>query len=197
MRHRIPILLIVGAALAAAAFWWLNFHAAASDTRAGLQLVTMSSNPPSEGADGAARSTSPAICVVGDAHFADGLRIAVERELAAAGIGISGVCPPSGTDATGRPILVVKVVEDRATWTPVYSTSSLRVSVAYASDGDVTWAERQPVVMPSGVRTVRAEGSVTVDDESRGLYSRPAYRRHLGEAAGSEIGKHFAKTLRD
>lgn len=102
--------------------------------------------------------------------------------------------PPTRLDV---PTLFVEVAGQGNLWTPVYAREGLEVSLAYASDGDVSWRNQTSVVMvmPNTQPTVRVSGKLQVEDSTRGLTSYPAYQRHLGRQAAAEIVKALRQAL--
>lgn len=103
-----------------------------------------------------------------------------------------------------RPVLVATVVAETA-YDPVTPTATVRVRTLYSASGTLTQFGVDDGAF-SGDRLVarlRADelgsvesgdeyplvrvGTVTVEDRTRGVVSRPAYRRHVADLAGDAI----------
>jgi hypothetical protein len=87
--------------------------------------------------------------------------------------------------------------EGRAiTWCPLYGSAELTVDVAFADNGDVTWRGEEPIVMTSEMGAqLLAEGEFRLEDEARGLISRPAYDRLLAEALAAPIAEALGNAM--
>lgn len=190
MRLSRYLLLAVLFAVVSAAFWWIDFQVMAATTRANVEYATMRSDPPT-GASARRATRGPlSVLVAGDDDFAAGVRKRLDDQL-----NLASESGAANVGASSGGVLRVAIADDGTTWTPIYSGGQMSVSMAYASDGDLSWAGKTPVVMPGGQPVVRLEGTVNVDSSSSGLISRRAYRRHLGEQAGAELAKAIAQAL--
>lgn len=97
------------------------------------------------------------------------------------------------------PVLVVRFLERSWLWTPFYGQGSLRLEVAYASNGDLSWREDDVVEMPSsGVPesgVVWLKGEYNIHDSSWGVISRIAYRQRLAERSAGGIEQGIVEPL--
>jgi hypothetical protein len=89
------------------------------------------------------------------------------------------------------PLLLVQLSPDHV-WSPVFAKATVTVQLFYASDGVAPWPLNEPVTMTDSP-VVKADGVVTVIDESWGLISRSAYTDHLAAA----IAEAVATALQD
>ena len=92
---------------------------------------------------------------------------------------------------------VVRVSDGDAKWPPVHSRSALTVSMAYASDGDMSWRDEFTVRMgrQDGGPQVRVRGDISVADATNRLISEPAYRRHIAEQIAVMVGGTLKQQL--
>lgn len=130
------------------------------------------------------------VTVEGSDPLAAALKRQVRMELGRT-IGIGDVrlldSVPAGS---GQPVAVLGVGERDVRWTPVYSRSTLSVSLAYASDGEMSWRDETPVKMGrmDGRPQIRVRGTIDVADVTTGVISEPAYRQHLAEQVTTLVG---------
>ena len=89
----------------------------------------------------------------------------------------------------GLPLLVVEVEPQDLLWTPIYARAALKVNVAYASDGDVSFRQTVPVEFKhtTDQLTVKRSGIYTFNDASWGLISNPGYMNYLGRVIAAAI----------
>ncbi len=188
----VAVVLVVG--VLAGAFWWLDFRAASSESRAERQVTTYGSGASSR-AEGVQPKVDLALYVSGSGDLKP-LREALVRQLQS-GPRVGQVTTlaerPERSDC---PVLGVEVGGGEVLWTPVYARADLSVDFVYTSDGDLSWRGQKPVVMPGGGRpTVWADGRLRVVDATRGVTSRRAYQRHLGEQIAGEVSKSLDQVL--
>jgi hypothetical protein len=93
------------------------------------------------------------------------------------------------TDRTDLPYLFVEVEPQDWLWTPVYARAGLKVSVAYSSDGDVSFRNTHPVQFfhEGDQPAVKRSGSYNFSDVSWGLISSPGYSDYLGRTVAAGI----------
>ena len=94
-------------------------------------------------------------------------------------------------DNAGLPLLVIEVEPQDLSWTPFYARAVLKVNVAYASDGDVSFRQTVPVEFKhtTDQLTVKRSGIYTFNDASWGLITNPGYMNYLGKAVATGIAK--------
>ncbi len=97
------------------------------------------------------------------------------------------IVPVDGTsDKADYPLLFVSIDEQNITWTPVYAKAALKVSIFYATDGDVSFRHSQPpgFKSTSNQPALKMNGTYSFADASWGLISSPGYVNYLaGEIA--------------
>lgn len=92
-------------------------------------------------------------------------------------------------------VLVVEPVERGVRWTPVFGKATVAATVAFSSNGDLSWRDGGAFRFTSGEPAVMSEGTYTITDETAGLLSLPAYEAHLGERLAEAIGKSLGEEL--
>lgn len=105
-----------------------------------------------------------------------------------------------GTD--DRPLLLVEITNPKVLWTPLYGTATFDVKYVYATDttdpkllhGTDDHFESDAV--PEKFQ-LRARGTISVSDTTKGLITLPAYRKHLAEGAAKTIVEGIVKALND
>ena len=181
------LILIAGMA---AAFLFLDFRAAQSNTEAQFQVSTSSSGEP------VLENPPLQLYVEGPSGLTEAFVSELESRMGQFFENITLTEPSSpGTD---RPVLVIDINTVRNLWTPVYATSVLAAKVAFASDGRVSWTdlgEVDTVFQTSGA--VRISGEFTVSDVTRGIISRKAYQRYLGEQTAIRVSEALYSALQD
>ena len=129
------------------------------------------------------------VAVVGEDAFADRLREALLAELAASNLADQGqwlATPDASSDALH---LVVRVDHNTFLWTPVYAQATVKTTLGYASNHDLSWHGTFPISMETDhdAPLLWANGEFELSDSSRGLLSRPAYQRILAEKLATEM----------
>jgi hypothetical protein len=92
------------------------------------------------------------------------------------------------------PILLIEIAPQEIFWTPIYARANLKVSVSYASDGDVSFRLHQPTEFKnfSDQPTLKQSGHYTFSDVSWGIISSPGYMNYLAR----EIARPIAADLK-
>jgi hypothetical protein len=91
-------------------------------------------------------------------------------------------------DRDDNPLLIVEFDKVDITWTPISGKASVEVTVAFASDGDVSFRHTTPVHFDDGDSpSLKIKGDLQIKDETRGLISRVAYQQYLEESVGQAI----------
>jgi hypothetical protein len=127
--------------------------------------------------------------VVGEGAFADKLREALLAELTASNLVDQGqwvATPDADSDALH---LVVQVDHNTFLWTPVYAQATVKTTLGYASNHDLSWHGTFPISMENDddAPLLWATGEFELSDSARGLLSRPAYQRILAEKLAAEM----------
>ncbi len=195
MRTVRGLAILVAAGLVIAAFWWLDFRAASSESSAEREISTFGSGAPPDRVDGIQPKLDLAIHVSGEGDLA-ALRETLARQLptlpTVGKVEVLAKLP----EKPDRPVLGVEVGEEHVLWTPVYASARLKVGVVFTSNGDLTWHGQKPVAMPiGGQRTVWTDGSLKLEDTTRGVTSRRAYRRQLAEQVAGEVTDALGQVL--
>lgn len=189
MKRGILALIVIGIGIIAG-LQWLDVGAITSTTRTEHHISTFAY--PGNDTE-ISVSGNVAVEVVGPDD--DSLVEAVHRQLLAdPAMGPASLVAAADSDDTAR--LIVDITDGDVSWLPVWSHAVIEPHVVYASDGDVSWKDETPVVMNSAAGPVlRVRGDLTIADESRGLMSRPGYRRHLAQQVASGVREAMAQQL--
>ena len=188
-KSRLIIVVLLVVTALGAALWWLDFQLSSSESRAQSQTSMATGGRRVE--EKVPRVTALGLYVqwAGDAGQARALQQDLARslpsELGLASVEAVEVLP----ETLDRPVLMVEVHDANVAWIPVYSHASLAADFAYASDGATAWHHELTVVMPPNPPgpVVRSQGTVTVDDTTHGLISRPAYLGHLRKQLAASL----------
>ncbi len=175
------IVLIV--VLSGSALILANFSAMKSD------IAQNSSVASSNGGDESALNRSPdktGLFVGGESQLGAAVHQALTKKLS--GQVVTGeIVPVDGTsDKADYPLLFVSLEQQDITWTPVYAKADVKVSIYYATDGDVSFRHNQPpgFTMPGDQPALKMDGTYSFTDTSWGLISSPGYMNYLaGEIA--------------
>lgn len=129
------------------------------------------------------------VAVVGEGAFADKLREAILTELAASRLAPQGQWLATSDTNSQALHLVIRVDHTSSLWTPVYAQATVKATLGYASDHDLSWHGTLPISMETDhdAPLLWATGEFELSDSSRGLLSRPAYQRILAEKMAAEI----------
>jgi hypothetical protein len=186
MKKQILWILLGAVVLASAAFLFLNFRAAASNTR--FQTLVTTTDMGEDIPAPIQRRDKISLVLVGKGALVGALKKALTQQLGEAGIGeielVDELAP-----VYPNPVLVVKLVKPGAIWTPFFATSQFSVHAGYASDGDSTFMQGVEATHTSigkaGVSNLYAEYDGT--DRSFGLISRPGYQTYLADYLAGKI----------
>jgi len=129
------------------------------------------------------------VAVVGEGAFTDRLREAILAELTASRLATHGQWVATSEASSHALHLLVRVDHDTSLWTPVYARATVKTTLGYASDHDLSWHGTFPISMETDddAPLLWATGEFELSDSSRGLLSRPAYQRILAEQLAAEI----------
>jgi hypothetical protein len=183
--------LLGGIVLLWAAFWYLNFRIAASNTKSEHNSSTTSMG---DGLPNAMqRREKINILVVGEGPLIAALQKALAIEITNAEIAdlelVQGIEP-----RYPGPVLVVNAGSPDLLWTPFFATSQFTIQAGYSSIGDTPLLKEAPVTMSNqNGAALNMYGEYKVIDRSWGLISRPSYYQTLAEYLAREI----VSTLKD
>jgi hypothetical protein len=87
----------------------------------------------------------------------------------------------SSVDRVNYPVLLVEIAPADYFWTPIYARVNLKVSVSYASDGDVSFRLTQPAFFQTtgGQPAIKRSSDYSFSDVSWGIISSPGYINYL------------------
>jgi hypothetical protein len=174
-----------------AAFWFLNFRLAASNTQCKKNINTASIG---NGLPNAMqRREKINLVLIGEGPLVAALQNALAVEMNEAGIAdlelVQGIEPTYQS-----PVLIVKAGKPGLLWTPFFATSQFTIQAGYSSVGDTTFMGKTPVIMDNRDGTaLNMWGEYKVSDRSWGLISRPGYYQALADYLAREI----VTTLKD
>ena len=177
-----------GILLISAAFLFLNFRLASSDTQVMQSINTTKIDghyPERLGAD-----DKISFILTGEGPLASALQNALPGEMDKAGVGklelVHKIEP-----GHPNPALVVKVGRPDLVWTPFFATSRFSIQAGYATDGDMSFMETldktQPYISNPNPSVVDLYTEYDVSDRSFGLISRLGYQRYLATYLAGEI----------
>jgi hypothetical protein len=168
-----------------AAFLFLNFRAAGSQTHTEKNMTTTSLG---EGLPFAMQSREKiSIALVGEGPLVSALQKALLAEIQNAGIGdielVQGLEP-----TYPNPVLIVNVGKPGLFWTPFFATSRFSIQAGFASSGDTTFMSETPsTVDNSNGPVLNRYAEYKVIDRSWGLISRLGYHQLLADTLSHEI----------
>jgi hypothetical protein len=91
-------------------------------------------------------------------------------------------------DQYENPLLMVEFEKVDITWTPISGNATIEITVAFATDGDVSFRHTTPVHFDDGDSpSLKIKGDIQIQDETRGLISRVAYHKYLEESVSQAI----------
>ena len=91
-------------------------------------------------------------------------------------------------DQADNPMFILEFEKIEITWTPIYGSASIEIAIAFATDGDVSFRHRIPVHFDDGDSpSMKINGDIQIQDETRGLMSRVAYHKHLEESVSKVV----------
>ncbi len=185
MKNKRLWILLGGLVVLGAAFLFLNFRLAASDTQSKKNVITTGMG---DGMPAAMQNREKiSIALVGEGPLASALQKALAAELQAAGIGeielVQGL-----EQLYPNPVLVVQVEKPGLLWTPFFATSQFSIQAGYSSYGDTTFMGNSPVAVDNRNGPVLSvHDEYKVSDRSWGLISRPGYHQLLAETLAQQI----------
>lgn len=184
-------ILLGGIALLCAAFWFLNFRRATSNTNSEKNITTTSIG---EGLPYAMqRREKINLALAGKGPLVAALQRALVWEMKDAGIGdielVQGIEPRYST-----PVLIVKVGRPGLVWTPFFATCRFTVQTGYSSAGDTTFMGKTPSILDDREGpALSMYGEYQISDRSWGLISRPGYYQSLADY----LARQIVATLKD
>ncbi len=152
----------------------------------------------STGGDEAAYARSPdktGLYVDGGSKLSAALQQALAQKLNGQ-VATGEIVPVDGTsDKADFPLLFVTIDQENITWTPVYARADLKVSIFYATDGDISFRHSQPPEFKwtSSQPTLKMDGTYSFTDTSWGLISSPGYVNYLA----GEIARAIATNIQN
>lgn len=202
MKKTLPILLILAVVLSS--FLYLNFKAAKSETRANFNAATYSYYS-TEGF----QIDSPDriyLYVEGDPSLSGVIRDNIRTELEMAGMDVEEA--ETFEEKYDFQALLVNVSEPEGLYTPVYASSNLEIMYFYTSTGKNTHyfekfkeEEKGSFVVNIVNESFRGgeilvDGDLKLEDSTKGLVSRKAYRKHLAKEAAKNLVNQLQPHLR-
>jgi hypothetical protein len=183
--------LLGGIALLWAAFWYLNFRIAASNTKSEHNYsTTIIGDGLPEAMQGREKIN---LVLLGEGPLIGALANALATEMNKAGMEDIELMQEIEPDSQS-PALVVKVGNPGLLWTPFFATSQFTIQAGYSSTGDTAFmGETQAIVDNTDGPVLNMYGEYEVSDCSWGLISRPSYYQILAEYLAGEI----VSTLKD
>ncbi|MGE5224574.1 MAG: hypothetical protein ACM3PY_19235 [Omnitrophica WOR_2 bacterium] len=108
---------------------------------------------------------------------------------------ISAINLPS--DKADIPVIYVEVKQQKRTWTPFYATSALEVVIDYASNGDVSFRNTDPVsfLNTSNQPAIRYQANYSIADRSVGLISTRGYDDYLVSLIADAVQKSLQEQI--
>jgi hypothetical protein len=186
-------IVVTGIALLGAAFWFLNFRVATSNTQSQKTITTAGIGVEDSLPDAMQHREKIILALVGEGPLVDALQKALAVEMKDAGLG--DIEPLQGIDPKYQnPVLVVEIGRPGVLWTPFFSTSQFTIQAGYSSTGDTTFMGKTPVNIDNrnGPNMIMY-GEYKISDRSLGLISRPGYHQILADYLAREI----VATLKD
>lgn len=183
--------LLAGILLLCAAFWFLNFHMASSNTQSDKTVVTTGIGDRLP--DSMQYGGKIILILEGNSPLIALLQEALAAEMSNAGIGEIEL-GKSTEPKYNRPVLLVNVEKTGVLWTPFYATSDFAIQAGYISSGDTTFMSKTPVTVDNQDGPVlNMYSEYNISDTSWGVISRRGYYQILADYLARQIGD----TLRD
>jgi hypothetical protein len=174
-----------GIAVLSAAFLFLNFHAAVSNTQSEKNITTAGIG---DGLPVVMQHRAPiSIAMDGDGALVNALQQTLPAGINNAGLGAVALVPGLERQYP-NPVLVVEVGKPAPFWTPFWATSQFSIQAGYASDGSTAFMGQTPATVNNSngpVLTMHAE--IKISDRSWGLISRPGYHQILADVLTQQI----------
>ena len=185
MKNRRVWILLGGIVVLSAAFLFLNFRVAVSNTQAEKNITTLSGGDRLP--DAMQRQDKISIALVGEGPLASALQKALAAEMHKAGMG-EFVLVQDFEPAYQNSVLVVKVDKPGLIWTPFFATSRFSIQAGFASNGDTTFMGETPITYDSrNGPTLNMSADFKVSDRSWGLISRLGYHQFLADYLAQDI----------
>jgi hypothetical protein len=101
-------------------------------------------------------------------------------------------------DKADIPVIYVTVKQQQRAWTPFYATSALEVTISYATNGDISFRNTDPVsfVNTSDQPAIRYQTHYTIADRSVGLISARGYDSYLVNLIADAVQKNLQEQLK-
>ncbi|AKB23924.1 hypothetical protein MSMTP_0455 [Methanosarcina sp. MTP4] len=193
------LLAVLILAVVLSSFFVLDFKAAKSETRANSRIAAYSTGEPQIDFPGRIY-----LYVEGDEALSGFVREKIRAELEKAGMDVED--SESFEEKYDSQALLVNVRESEGMYTPIYASSNLEIMYFYTSTGeDTIYFEK----FKEGNVTVRfvntgsqegekmADGKLELQDSTKGIVSRKAYRKHLAEEAAKNVVDQLQNQIRD
>jgi hypothetical protein len=186
-------MLLGGVVFLCAAFWFLNFRVAASNTQCEKSIITTGMGIEDGLPDSMSHREKINIILIGEDPLAAALEKALLIEMNNTGIGdielVERIAPKFQS-----PVLIMKVDKTRLFWIPFFATSRFTIQAGYSSIGDTTFMEKTPITINNQDGPVlNMYGEYKVSDRSWGLMSRLGYRQILA----GYLARQIVSTLKD
>ncbi len=98
-------------------------------------------------------------------------------------------------DKFDLPVLAVDIQKQQYIWTPFYARSVYRLTVSYASNGDISFRS-QPTPRFNMGDYYQLQGRYTLDDTSWGLISSPGYQDYMSERIADQVMKSLQEKFK-
>ena len=195
-RVKVALLLIVALV---AAFGWLDFRAATSQTNVSREVVTSSMDRGLErmrtSGGGVLNIYVHGTYAHDDDPLVQPLESALAEELRGSRFFTRVQVLDTPTEKTDDSLLVVEIKERNGMWTPVYGKAAITVASAFSSNGDVSWRDGKVVAFTSENAAVTVGGKYALADATTGLLSRLSYEHALGRSLGVEVATSLIQEL--
>jgi hypothetical protein len=196
MMKKIMIALVLILFVLAGVFLLFNFRLMKSTTVS--NSYTAASNAGSDIKDWTFRPENTGLYVQADPRFVQSLQAEITRLLQSqVNVGsISAINQP--VDRADIPQLYVEVKQQKKIWTPFYATSAYEVIVSYATNGDLSFRNTEPVtfINTSEQPAIRFQASYAIADRSVGLISLPGYDSYLADLFANAVQKSIQEQLK-
>ncbi|HII01912.1 TPA: hypothetical protein HA351_09795 [Methanosarcinaceae archaeon] len=193
------LLTVLILAVVLSSFFVLDFKVAKSETRANSRIAAYSTGEPQIDFPGRIY-----LYVEGNDVLSGFLREKIRAELEKVGMDVEDA--ETFEEKYDYQALLVNVRESEGLYTPVYSSSSLELMYFYSSTGeDTQYFEKfkegnvTRVFKNTGSQEGKKlmDGELELQDSTKGIVSRKAYRKHLAEEAAKNIVDQLQQQIRD
>ena len=185
MKNRRFQILLAGIALLFAAFWFLNFRLATSNTQFEKNITTTGIGE--ELPNAMQHREKINLALVGEGPLIAALEKALIFEMKSTGI--RDIELVEGIESKYKnPVLIVKAGKSNLLWTPFFATSRFQVQAGYSSSGDTTFMGEIPIIIDNkDGPAINMYGECNISDRSWGLISRPGYHQILADYLAQQI----------